>query len=156
MPKTGHTRRPCELWLRAYNNLPQPPKTDRGCGRLLHALTPTSQGLLVSRVLARCHPYILPHDFTLVTCYVYSMAYSIIIDVLMYNCPIPLFYCISKKPHEVRHKELLEGISAPLLRLAGERAGEWAQSKPHAPLLLQLASSLRGERVPLISGPPPL
>ena len=84
------------------------------------------------------------------------MAYSIIIDVLMYNCPIPLFYCISKKPHEVQHKELLEGISAPLLCLAGERAGEWAQSKPHAPLLLQLASSLQGERIPLIPRPPPL
>ena len=50
----------------------------------------------------------------------------------------------SKKSSEVRHRELLEGVSSPLLQLAGEGAGEWAVSKPHAPLLLQIAASLPG------------
>ena len=50
----------------------------------------------------------------------------------------------SKKSSAVRHKELLEGVSAPLLQLAGERAGKWAQSKPHSPLLLQIAASFSG------------
>ena len=51
----------------------------------------------------------------------------------------------SKKLADVRHGELLEGVSAPLLQLAGRKAVEWAQSKPHAPLLLQIAASLPGK-----------
>ena len=50
----------------------------------------------------------------------------------------------SKKSSEVRHRELLEGVSGPLLQLAGERAGQWALSKPHSPLLLEIAASLPG------------
>ena len=50
----------------------------------------------------------------------------------------------SKKSHEVRHKELLEGVASHLLKVAGEKAGEWAVSKPLAPLLLQMAASLPG------------
>lgn len=51
----------------------------------------------------------------------------------------------SKKPAEVRYHELLESISGPLLELAGHKVCEWAQSKPHAPLLVQMAESLEGE-----------
>ena len=50
----------------------------------------------------------------------------------------------SKKSSEVRHRELLEGVSSPLLQLAGERAGQWALSKPYSPLLLEIAASLPG------------
>ena len=46
MPKTVDRRRYCGVRLRACNNLPQPPKTEMGCERLLHALNPTSQCLL--------------------------------------------------------------------------------------------------------------
>ena len=61
MPKAVDTRRPCKVGLRACNDILQPPPymtAFGGCGRLLHALNPTSQGLLVPTVLARCHPYI--------------------------------------------------------------------------------------------------
>ena len=64
MQKTVDTRRHCEVELGTYDNLPQPPKTEMwggDCGRLLHALTPMSQCLLVSIVLAQCHLYILLH-----------------------------------------------------------------------------------------------
>ena len=64
VPKTVDTRSHCKVWLRACNNLPQPPpyiSFFEGCGRLLHALNHTLQWLLVSTVLARCHPYILFH-----------------------------------------------------------------------------------------------
>ncbi|CAI8007949.1 Pumilio homolog 3 [Geodia barretti] len=50
----------------------------------------------------------------------------------------------TKKPREVRHRELLEGVAEPLLSLARERASDWARSKPHSPLLLQIAASLPG------------
>ena len=49
MPKAVDTRRHCNVWLRACNNLPQPPPCFLGgCGRLLHALNHTLQCLLVS------------------------------------------------------------------------------------------------------------
>ena len=51
----------------------------------------------------------------------------------------------SKKSRDVRHKELLEGLSSGILELAGKKAGDWAQSKPHSSLLLQLATSLPSE-----------
>ena len=50
VPKTVHTRSHCKVWLRACNNLPQPPPyilVFWGCGRLLHALNHTLQWLLV-------------------------------------------------------------------------------------------------------------
>ena len=57
-----------------------------------------------------------------------------------------LFPTCSKKPSDVRHKELLEGnMSDGLLELAGKKAGDWARSKPHSSLLLQLATSIPGE-----------
>ena len=49
-PKTNNTRRPCKVGLRVCNNLPQPPLYISflgGCGRLLHTVGPTLQGLLV-------------------------------------------------------------------------------------------------------------
>ena len=53
VPKTVDTRSHCKVGLRACNNLPQPPPyilAFWGCGRLLHALNPTLQWLLVSTV----------------------------------------------------------------------------------------------------------
>ena len=53
VPKTVDTRSHCKVWLRACNNLPQPPpyiSVFWGCGRLLHALNHTLQWLLVSTV----------------------------------------------------------------------------------------------------------
>ena len=50
MPKAIDARRHCEVELRPYNNLPQPPpyiSVFGGCGRLLHGLNSTSQCLLV-------------------------------------------------------------------------------------------------------------
>ena len=44
VPKTVDTRSHCKVWLRACNNLPQPPpyiSVFWGCGRLLHALNHT-------------------------------------------------------------------------------------------------------------------
>ena len=61
MPKTMETRRHCKVWLRARNNLPQPPPYISffwGCGRL-HALNHTLQCLLVSIVfgmVSSLHP----------------------------------------------------------------------------------------------------
>ena len=52
VPKTGDTRRHCEVELTVCNNLPQPPPYISffgGCGRLLHTVNSTSQCLLVSR-----------------------------------------------------------------------------------------------------------
>lgn len=51
----------------------------------------------------------------------------------------------SKKDPLLRQTELREGIITPLLRLAGEKACSWAQSKCHAPLLLQIADSASSE-----------
>ena len=62
---------------------------------------------------------------------------------------------VRKKPREVRHRELLEGVAEPLLSLARERASDWARSKPHSPLLLQIAASLPGGHyldLPLVGG----
>ena len=62
VPKTGDTRRHCEVELTVCNNLPQPPKTrcrEGGCGRLLHTVNSTSQCLLVSPVfgtVSSLHP----------------------------------------------------------------------------------------------------
>ena len=54
VPKTVDTRRHCKIGLRACNNLPQPPPYTSlvfgGCGRLLHALNPILQCLLVSTI----------------------------------------------------------------------------------------------------------
>ena len=53
VPKTVDTRSHCKVWLRACNNLPQPPPyilVFWGCGRLLHALKHTLQWPLVSTV----------------------------------------------------------------------------------------------------------
>ena len=53
VPKTVGTRSHCKVWLRACNNLPQPPPYILffwGCGRLLHALNHTLQWLLVPTV----------------------------------------------------------------------------------------------------------
>ena len=53
VPKTVDTRSHCKVWLRACNNLPQPPPyilVFGGCGRLLHALNHTLQWLFVSTV----------------------------------------------------------------------------------------------------------
>ena len=53
VPKTVDTRSHCKVWLRACNNLLQPPpyiSVFWGCGRLLHALNHTLQWLLVSTV----------------------------------------------------------------------------------------------------------
>ena len=53
VPKTVDTRSHCKVWLRACNNLPQPPpyiSVFWGCGRFLHALNHTLQWLLVSTV----------------------------------------------------------------------------------------------------------
>ena len=55
-----------------------------------------------------------------------------------------LTFLSRKKSSDVRHKELLEGVAISLLQLAGEKAGEWALSKPHSPLLLQIAASISG------------
>lgn len=35
-------------------------------------------------------------------------------------------------------------VSSPLIELATQRAVQWACSKPHAPLLIQIASSASG------------
>ena len=62
VPKTGDTRRHCEVELTVCNNLPQPPPYISffgGCGRLLHTVNSTSQCLLVSPVfgtVSSLHP----------------------------------------------------------------------------------------------------
>ena len=71
VPKTVDTRSHCKVWLRACNNLPQPPPYISflgGCGRLLHALNHTLQWLLVSTVFGTVSSLHL--DFY--TCSLYS------------------------------------------------------------------------------------
>ena len=65
VPKTVETRSHCKVWLRACNNLPQPPKKTRcregvaeDCCML--STIPCS-GFLSLQFLAQCHPYILLH-----------------------------------------------------------------------------------------------
>ena len=66
MPKTVDTRSHCKVWLRACNNLPQPPPyilVFWGCGRLLHVLNHTLQWLLVSTVFGTVSSLHLIYDF---------------------------------------------------------------------------------------------
>ena len=70
MPKTVDTRSHCKVWLRACNNLPQPPPyTSHSLGVAedccMLSTIPCS-GFLYLQFLARCHPYILFMIFTLV------------------------------------------------------------------------------------------
>ena len=80
VPKTVGTRSHCKVWLRACNNLPQPPPyilVFWGCGRLLHALNHTLQWLLVPTVFGTVpslHLISFLMIFTLVYIRVYSMA----------------------------------------------------------------------------------
>ena len=72
VPKTVDTRSHCKVWLRACNNLPQPPpyiSVFWGCGRLLHALNHTLQWLLVSTVFGTVSSLHLLMIFTLVYMY---------------------------------------------------------------------------------------
>ena len=82
MPKTVDTRSHCKVWLRACNNLPQPPPymVFLGCGRLLHALNHTLQWLLVSTVFGTVSSLHLISDFY--TCY-YSNPQSVVWDMIM-------------------------------------------------------------------------
>ena len=50
------------------------------------------------------------------------------------------FIC-SKELADVRWAEQREAISGPLVELATSKAMQWCCSKPHAPLLIQIASS---------------
>ena len=54
------------------------------------------------------------------------------------------FIC-SKKLADVRWAELREAISGPLVELATSKAVQWCCSKPHAPLLIQIASTASSE-----------
>ena len=66
VPKTVGTRSHCKVWLRACNNLPQPPPyilVFWGCGRLLHALNHTLQWLLVPTVFGTVSSLHLISDF---------------------------------------------------------------------------------------------
>ena len=66
VPKTVDIRSHCKVWLRAYNNLLQPPpyiSVFWGCGRLLHALNHTLQWLLVSTVFGTVSSLHLISDF---------------------------------------------------------------------------------------------
>ena len=66
VPKTVDTRSHCKVWLRACNNLPQPPPYISffgGCGRLLHALNATLQWLLVSTLFGMVSSLHLISDF---------------------------------------------------------------------------------------------
>ena len=77
VPKTVDTRSHCKVWLRACNNLPQPPpyiSVFWGCGRLLHALNHTLQWLLVSTVfgtVSSLHLNFIFNDFY--TCIITSV-----------------------------------------------------------------------------------
>ena len=77
VPKTVDTRSHCKVWLRACNNLPQPPPyisvfgVAEDCCML--STIPCS-GFLYLQFLARCHPYILFQIFTLV--YIMCIYYS--------------------------------------------------------------------------------
>ena len=70
MPKTGDTRRHCEVELTVCNNPPQPPPYISffgGCRRLLHTVNSTLQCLLVSPVFGMVSS-LYPTSF-LMTCY---------------------------------------------------------------------------------------
>ncbi len=44
----------------------------------------------------------------------------------------------------MRHAELRDGIAPALLELAGRKAVDWAVSKQHAVLLIEIAESVKG------------
>ena len=50
----------------------------------------------------------------------------------------------SKKSSDVRYKELVGGVVNPLVQLSSRLACEWARSKQHAPLLVEIAESATG------------
>ena len=59
MPKTGDTRRHCEVELTIFRNPQKTRCREGGCGRLLHTVNSTSQCLLVSPVfgmVSSLHP----------------------------------------------------------------------------------------------------
>ena len=55
----------------------------------------------------------------------------------------------SKKPQDTRWTELREGISPSLIKLASEKAVQWACQKPLAPLLIQIVLSAIGDVIPI-------
>eukprot|EP00731_Ephydatia_muelleri_P017988 Em0011g28a len=57
----------------------------------------------------------------------------------------------SKKKPEVRHHELLECVSTPLIKLAAENASEWAVNKPYAVVLLQIVATAIGDMKPILA-----
>ena len=68
VPKTVDTRNHCKVWLRACNNLPQPP---RFLGVVEDCCMPSTipcSGFLYLQFLARCHPYILYISYDFYTC----------------------------------------------------------------------------------------
>ena len=79
VPKTVDTRSHCKVWLRACNNLlqPQKPRCREGVAEDCCMLsTIPCSGFLYLQFLARCHPYILFHDFY--TCFThFSLTVSI-------------------------------------------------------------------------------
>ena len=90
VPKTVGIRSHCKVWLRACNNLPQPPPyilVFWGCGRLLHALNHTLQWLLVPTVfgtVSSLHLISFLMIFTLVV-YTCTVAVSSLIVKLLAN-----------------------------------------------------------------------
>jgi len=52
----------------------------------------------------------------------------------------------SKKPAEIRRRELLEAVAPALVTLATEQVEEWLQSKTHAPLLLEVMLCSHGDQ----------
>lgn len=71
-----------------------------------------------------------------------SSGYSVIRLVVCIEC-LHYFETSKKKP-EVRHHELLECVSTPLIKLAAENASEWAVNKPYAVVLLQIVATAIG------------
>ena len=71
VPKTGDTRRHCEVELTVCNNLPQPPKkpdVGRGFAEDCCMLSTLPRSAFLCHLfLARCHPYILLHFYTCLT-----------------------------------------------------------------------------------------
>ena len=70
MPKTVDTKRSCEVYRSESNLLQSPPYIlgFGGCRRMLHTLTPTSQGLLVSTVfgtVSYLHPSLFCYSYML-------------------------------------------------------------------------------------------
>ena len=53
----------------------------------------------------------------------------------------------TKKPAHLRRRELLGGVASELLTFGSAHAVEWMQSKPHAPLLVEMAASLPGQHI---------